>query len=40
VLEVADDSEQHVVLHDPGSFPFATLPLAQFLLAWCAERVN
>jgi len=29
-----------VRFHDPGGFPFATLPLDQFLRAWCAERVN
>ncbi len=37
VLEV-DDAQ--VRFHDPGGFPFATLPIDQFLLAWKAERVG
>jgi hypothetical protein len=40
VLKVADTPDQHVQFHDPGGFPFATLPLEQFLLAWRAERVG
>lgn len=37
VLQV-DDAQ--VRFHDPGGFPFATLPIEQFLLAWRAERVD
>jgi hypothetical protein len=40
VLEVVDDRDRQVRFHEPGGFPFATLPLEQFLLAWRAERVG
>ncbi|MGW6276463.1 hypothetical protein [Kribbella sp. NPDC055071] len=35
VLEVGDS----VLMHDPDGFPFATLPIEQFMLAWRAEKV-
>lgn len=40
VLGLTDESEQCVRFHDPGGFPFATLPLSQFLEAWRAERID
>jgi hypothetical protein len=40
VLEVTEKRDQNVRFHDPGGFPFATLPLEQFVLAWRAERVG
>jgi hypothetical protein len=32
--------EDHVVVHDPKGFPYATLPLDALLQAWRAERIN
>jgi hypothetical protein len=32
--------EQHVVVHDPKGYPYATLPLAALLQAWRAERIG
>lgn len=32
--------EDHVVVHDPKGFPYATLPLDTLLLAWRAERIG
>jgi hypothetical protein len=37
VLNVDD---QRVLFHDPDGFPFATLPVADFLAAWRAEQVE
>ncbi|MGO8947431.1 MAG: hypothetical protein ACLQUY_07165 [Ktedonobacterales bacterium] len=37
VLAIEDD---HVVVHDPKGFPYATLPLDTLLLAWEAERIR
>jgi len=37
VTEVTDDA---VVFHDPDGFPYATLPIAQFLEAWRADEVT
>lgn len=36
-LELAND---HVVVHDPHGFPFATLPLADLIEAWRAVRIG
>jgi len=40
VLDVGDGPDGDVRFHDPAGFPFATLPLEQFLQAWRAERVD
>ncbi len=32
--------DQRVLFHDPDGFPFATLPVADFLLAWRADQVE
>jgi hypothetical protein len=37
VLALEDD---HVVVHDPKGYPYATLPLDTLLLAWKAERIG
>ncbi|HEX3050580.1 MAG TPA: hypothetical protein VHP83_08000, partial [Aggregatilineaceae bacterium] len=37
VLNVAADSVQ---VHDPADYPFATLPLDDFMRAWQAEGIN
>jgi hypothetical protein len=37
VLEVADG---RVLMHDPQGYPYATLPLAEFMAAWRAETVG
>jgi hypothetical protein len=37
VLEVSHDM---VTMHDPHGFPYATLPLADFLTAWQAETID
>lgn len=37
VVEVTDDS---VVFHDPDGFPYATLPIQQFLEAWRADEIT
>ncbi len=37
VLAVEED---HVLVHDPKGFPYATLPLDRLLLAWRAERIE
>lgn len=37
VLAVTDET---VLVHDPQGFPYATLPVADFLRAWRAERVS
>lgn len=31
--------EQEIYLHDPAGFPFVSLPLSQFVLAWKAEKI-
>ncbi|MED1781544.1 hypothetical protein P4V43_06855 [Brevibacillus fortis] len=31
--------EQAIYLHDPAGFPFVSLPLSQFVLAWKAEKI-
>ncbi|GAA1673705.1 hypothetical protein GCM10009745_15860 [Kribbella yunnanensis] len=37
VVEVTDDV---VVFHDPDGFPYATLPIRQFLEAWRADEIT
>jgi hypothetical protein len=37
VLEVGSDV---VTMHDPHGFPYATLPVADFMKAWQAETIN
>lgn len=36
VLAVKDEE---VILHDPGGYPFAVIPISDFLLAWRAEHI-
>jgi len=36
-LAVEDD---HVVLHDPGGYPYAVIPTADFLTSWRAESID
>lgn len=31
--------DEAIYLHDPAGFPFVSLPLSQFVLAWKAERI-
>lgn len=37
VLEVGDD---RILIHDPQGYPYAEVPVADFLTAWRAETVN
>lgn len=39
-LVVLAVEEDHLVVHDPKGFPYATLPLDSLLLAWRAERIG
>jgi hypothetical protein len=39
-LVVLAVEEDHLVVHDPKGFPYATLPLETLLLAWRAERIG
>ena len=39
-LVVLAVEEDHLVVHDPKGFPYATLPLETLLLAWRAERLE
>jgi len=39
-LVVLAVEEDHVVVHDPAGFPYATLPLESLLPAWRAERLE
>ena len=39
-LVVLTVEHNHVLVHDPKGFPYATLPLEDLLKAWRAERID